>query len=157
MKFGVISDTHGRIDYAIRAIKKMGPVEGVFHAGDTYADGQKIKEILNIPMWSVRGNVDIHADGPAFLCVEKGGKRIFLTHGHKYGIKLDPMRLVYAGLEKRAHIVIYGHTHVASIEKVKGMVLFNPGSVYKERSGYEKSYGILEITNGKSICTLHKL
>ncbi len=36
MRIGIISDTHGDTDLAAEAIRQMGDVDLILHAGDTY-------------------------------------------------------------------------------------------------------------------------
>jgi len=41
--------------------------------------------------------------------------------------------------------VLYGHTHIAKIETVGGILFFNPGSAMGRFPALRKTYGILVI------------
>ena len=68
---------------------------------------------------------------------EFGGKKIFLTHGHKYGVKMSPARVVAEAKKKGADICIFGHTHKQYFDS-EDIIVINPGGAYK-------GYGILTI------------
>ncbi len=93
MRIGVMSDTHGELELAREAIRQMGKVDLILHAGDTYQDLEKLSEDTKIEMIGVRGNIGSSDQGPAELVLELGNYRIFLVHGHHYDVKHSLMRL----------------------------------------------------------------
>ncbi|WP_430883804.1 metallophosphoesterase [Fusibacter sp. JL216-2] len=149
MRIGVMSDTHGELELAREAIRQMGKVDLILHAGDTYQDLEKLSEDTKIEMIGVRGNIGSSDQGPAELVLELGDYRIFLVHGHHYDVKHSLMRLFYRAKELEIDVVVYGHTHVA-LSAIENDVLFlNPGSIGFPRGKYKNSYGILDLSGKK--------
>lgn len=147
MKILIISDTHGNVSDVLRKIKTMEEPDMLFHLGDYVEDGIRLKEELNIPAIIVRGNGDcIRIDFNDDELVEVKGKKIFLTHGHKYDVRFDISKLYYKAQEVGADYALFGHTHVPMIERIKNIVIMNPGSPYLPR-GYNKknTFGIIKI------------
>ena len=72
-------------------------------------------------------------------------KKIFLTHGHIYGVKRDISLLRQAAVSKGADIAVYGHTHVAVIDDGEDCLVINPGSVSHPRDGKAQSFMVLNI------------
>lgn len=138
MNIMVISDDHGMPGFAeaFELMKrKTGKIDAVFHAGDTQGfDKAYYEAICQCPVYIVRGNNDYN-DMPYDLFVEIGGKRIFMTHGHNYGVYGDKQRVYYAGKQRNADVVIFGHTHVPEHIKLPDMDLLNPGSLTLPRRG----------------------
>jgi len=86
---------------------------------------------------------------PDEIVVEAAGHRIFLTHGHIYGVRSTLEMLVAAAKEAQADIAVYGHTHVA--QEVAGDVhVLNPGSVARPRDEARPSFMLAELEVGKS-------
>ncbi|MEI6306489.1 MAG: metallophosphoesterase family protein, partial [Deltaproteobacteria bacterium] len=54
-------------------------------------------------------------------------------------------RLEQRGIEVGADIVLFGHTHHATIIKLSGILFVNPGTLM--RSADKSSFAILEITS----------
>ena len=145
----VVSDTHGNISGAIKAIereKKNGVAE-IWHLGDHAADAEVISERTGIPAVSVRGNCDYAAYGSElYKVVTVCGRKVFLTHGHGYGVGYSLMRLSLAAEEAGAELALFGHTHVPSMDFVGRLIIMNPGSISSPRMGSRHSYGILRIS-----------
>ena len=150
MRIGVISDSHGDKNAVEKAVKQMAGVDAIFHLGDYAKDGELIKKLHPGQLYVVSGNCDFFtdADTPSELLLEMEGKRVFVTHGHKYGVKDGLNKLYYKGQELGADIVLFGHTHSSQVVRVEEMVLFNPGSVSRPRNTKRPTYGIIEISNG---------
>jgi hypothetical protein len=132
VRIAVIGDTHGRITGICRALAK-NPPDHLIHTGDFYADACKIAETLNRPFHAVSGNCDAKKDGPAELLLKLAGRRIYVVHGHQYGVKKNLNNIYYRGQEMEADIVIFGHTHVPFCEKLGELWLLNPGSASRPR------------------------
>lgn len=150
MKILVVSDTHDHIDRLIQNLKNMEKMDMLFHLGDYVEDGIKIGEELNIPTIIVRGNGDYNRlDFNEDELVEIKGKKIFLTHGHKYNVRRGITNLYYKALEEEADIVLFGHTHVPIVEHIDGITIMNPGSPSFPR-GYDRkdTFGILILNDG---------
>lgn len=147
MNIVVVSDTHGSTDNIIRNIKSMENIDMIFHLGDYVEDGTKIGAALDIPITIVRGNGDYGKYGyEDEQIVEIMGKRILLTHGHKYNVRFGVQNLFYRALEVEADMVLYGHTHIAKILKKEGITIMNPGSPDYPRGIIRKgTFGLITI------------
>ncbi len=163
----VFSDSHGcqgKIEEAVeRQIKKP---DAVIFLGDGLRDMMNA-EIGDIPLYCVSGNCDFggfYADGnvPIEQNLILGDKRIFFTHGHKYGVKSTLSPLICEGAARGADIIIFGHTHTAFDETVlpendrgvraeKPMHIFNPGSI----GTYPYSFGVISIDRNGRVLLSH--
>lgn len=129
MKIVVVSDTHGSTDTIIKNIRSMERPDMIFHLGDYIEDGIKIRDALDIHTIMVRGNGDFgKRKFEDEQIIEIMGRRIFLTHGHKYNVRFGVQNLFYRAMEVQADVVLYGHTHIAKILDNEGILIMNPGS-----------------------------
>lgn len=151
MRILIVSDTHGNISDVLRKIKTMEKPDMLFHLGDYVEDGIRLKEELNIPTIIVRGNGDYsRTDFNDDELIEIKGKKMFLTHGHKYDVRFDISKLYYKAQEVGADYILFGHTHIPIVERIENIVIMNPGSPCLPR-GYNKKDTIGMITIGSSI------
>jgi putative phosphoesterase len=88
--------------------------------------------------------------------VEKGGLRIFVTHGHRYRVKFTPLPVKYRAEETGASICCFGHSHVPFCEKVGDVLLINPGSIAQPRGFLHPTYAVLEKVEGGVRVTYYK-
>ncbi len=138
----VISDVHGRRDAVERVLEKHADVRTVLFLGDGLrevegvADGHRSRTFIMVP-----GNGDFASMLPPARLEILGGKRVFLTHGHKYNVKYGLYTIEMAARERGADIVVFGHTHQPLREYVDGLYMLNPGSL-----GYGETYGLLDIS-----------
>ncbi len=145
MRILVFSDSHGDVASCKAVIERIIGVDMILHAGDNLADAQKLQELFpEIPVKAVPGNCDF-SSLPTDMVVEAEGKRIFLTHGHRYGVKLDDH---FVGLrdktaEAGCDIAVFGHTHVPVCDFTRKVPVLNPGSIKSMRT-----FGVIEIENG---------
>ncbi len=144
MKIIIFSDSHKNFGAMTKAIEREGSVDYIIHAGDVHCDAEDLEIMYpRIPVASVLGNNDYFVHGvPNDRFFELGGIKIFITHGHNYGVKYSLAALLQKGRELGADIAVFGHTHRAYSEKIGEVTLFNPGAAYK-------SYGVLEVENGE--------
>lgn len=144
MKILVFSDTHGDKNTMYRAVMAHSDADVVIHCGDGESEIEYIKTAFpSKAFYNVKGNCDWGSSLDVQLELTLEGKRLLITHGHAYNVKWGRQNLISAALEKKADIVLYGHTHIAENEYVDGMCVMNPGSC----CGYGATYGIIEITN----------
>jgi len=148
MRIGVISDTHMVISSIERLEKEIKGVDILIHLGDNVEDIATIKKYYKGEIINVKGNCDFSEGVPSDRLIEVCGKKIFLTHGHRYGVKENLSRLRYKALETGADIVLYGHTHIAKIDFEEGIWYINPGSASLPRDG-DRSYVIISINEEK--------
>ncbi|QNU68275.1 metallophosphoesterase [Ruminiclostridium herbifermentans] len=150
MKALVISDSHGYISNARIAIGLNPDVEIIIHLGDYYKDAVRLSELYpNIRFEFVSGNCDGNKDISTEKVLEIENNIIFITHGHNYSVKLNYKRILERAKAENAKLVLFGHTHVATIEKIDNILLLNPGSITQSRSRFSESYAILDINKNK--------
>ncbi len=149
MRILVVSDTHGDAYSLESVVRKHSSAEIIVHCGDGADEAAELK--INHPeklVVSVRGNCDFCTDAPNFEAFSVEGKKIFVTHGHLYGVKGGLYTLSCAAREQGADIVLFGHTHNSLSIYDDGLYLLNPGSL----RSYEPTYGLVEVTE-KGILT----
>ncbi len=153
MKLLVISDVHGRRDAVERVLAQHGDAATVIFLGDglreveDVADSHPQRSFLTVP-----GNCDFAALQPAARLEILGGKRFFITHGHKYNVKYGLYTLELAARERQADVVLFGHTHVPLEDYADGLYMLNPGSL-----GYEGSYGLVDVSAAGVVTRLMRL
>lgn len=145
MRVGVLSDTHGKLIKAKKAIQQMGDIALLLHAGDYYEDAFILGKDSGIKVKAVKGNCDIYTPGHVEEVLEIGDYRLYLTHGHLFGVKSGLTRLYQKAEEFDAHIVIYGHTHTPHQEIKNGILFLNPGSITWPRHSGQHSFAVLEF------------
>lgn len=108
----VFSDSHGKRDRVATLMQKT-KADVVLFLGDGLADLDAIDERIDVR--AVRGNCDFfsHEDAPTSRIVELGAYRLYLTHGHKEGVKYGLDTAIAAALAANADALLYGHTHRA--------------------------------------------
>lgn len=148
MKILVLSDSHSALSFMRLCIRRVEP-DAVIHLGDHFDDGSAMaEENPGIPFYQVPGNCDRYrcAPGTPDIRMENiGGVSLFLTHGHRHGVKTGTEALLAAARFAGAEGALYGHTHRADCRREEdGLWVLNPGSCgYFGGSG-----GLVEIENG---------
>ena len=162
MNILILSDTHGHAD-RVEALLDRPSVrpDAILFAGDGMRDLSYLS--LHCPLFAVCGNNDPMAFSTAGdtarteLTLDLDGHRLFLTHGHRLGVKSGIQRLLMHAVARGADVVIYGHTHCPHEEYVpagtrvgdavleNGIWLFNPGSLGDRNA----SFGTLTIHDGQ--------
>lgn len=150
--FLAFSDTHGDLMQVERILLQYPQVDGVLHLGDYARDAAWIRERHpDLPVHAVCGNCDIGVDTVRFpvereLVVE--GRRLLLTHGHRYGVKNGYGRLAARGAAGVFDLVLFGHTHMAADVRMQGVHLLNPGSPSHPKGMDLPSFALVEIGHG---------
>ena len=144
MRLGVISDTHGDRWAIEDCIQLAGHVDAWLHLGDNVRD-TKLLEAAGIPVYGVRGNTDFGTNQVTERIVELGGKRLFLSHGHTYGVEAGLTRLYLRAKELGCDGALFGHTHVPFLDEGGDVTLLNPGSPSRPRGGSRRAMGLLTI------------
>lgn len=147
MKIAVISDTHGNVQLAVNALKKIGRVDKLIHLGDHYKDAIEIGSKAGIPVEAVAGNCDINSD--PWTSREKtlrlSGFKVFITHGDLYGVKHGIDRLIEKAITEEVHAVLFGHTHFPMRQRIGSILFLNPGCILSNNSG--NSLALLEVAD----------
>lgn len=126
-RFVVLSDSHGRINLTEKLGGLFAENDAIVHLGDGSTDMRPVFCLYPEKTYICRGNCDFFY-GESEYIIEAEGVRIFCCHGHSYGVKSGLERLATAAKEKDCTVALYGHTHIASIEKTDGVLCINPGS-----------------------------
>ena len=136
MKLGIISDTHGVLREEV--IEYLQECNYIIHAGDV---GNKdiIDKLDSIAKtFVVRGNNDKDEWGltlPEYREIEMDEILIYLVHD-KADIPKDL---------KEVDLVIYGHSHKFTNEKIDNIVYLNPGACGRKRFSLPLSMAIVEV------------
>ncbi|WP_017379848.1 metallophosphoesterase [Paenisporosarcina sp. TG-14] len=150
MRIVVISDTHGETNSIDQVRHAVGPVDAVFHCGDSELDTQH--ESLQ-DAFVVGGNCDWDSSYSAEVFTEVNGVKVFMTHGHLWQVKSTLMPLSTRAQELGADVVLFGHTHLLGAELIGNTLFVNPGSLELPRGRKEKSYAIIEKSQLKWMVT----
>ena len=145
MKIGIISDTHGNWAAIDEALSIADDMNLWLHLGDCTPDAGYLATTYNLPVYAVAGNCDWPT---AETCYERildvAGHRIFMTHGHNYGVRYTQEYVMEAAESQHADIAIFGHTHI--VEYLSGPpVLLNPGSASRPRDDERASFMIMQL------------
>jgi hypothetical protein len=156
MRILVISDSHitnPNQGFFLKLDKEIRRSDCCIHAGDFIAYPIYEKLSKKIKTYAVAGNMD---DGmilqklPQKIIFELSNFTFALTHGS--GTSKTIKQYVQHQFQKdfeKIDIFIYGHSHQATDYKINNKIYFNPGSIGDTITTPEKTYGIIEIKNGR--------
>lgn len=146
MKILVVSDTHGDLHTLNSLVRMQTNAEVVIFLGDGCEEYENVKLSYPDKMFiAVKGNNDWCSSLPLNEEITVEGKRIFMTHGHMYGVKHGLYQLTAESRQRKADIVLFGHTHIPYTSYEDGMYIMNPGSLRR----FAGTYGVIEIKNGQ--------
>lgn len=167
MKALIFSDSHQSDTNMKKALEMhKNNLDLCIHLGDGTREFFFLsQEYPGIPFVYVHGNYeDAFAKGiDVTRILDLEGYRVFLTHGHAYGVKGGSSILTYKALEENCDIVMYGHTHqrenryISGTELGRGLYIFNPGSTSRPNFGDHASCGLLEISKSGILLSHIKL
>ncbi len=153
MRLLVISDTHKKLSDVIDLLSGDHRFDAVLHLGDLIKDAEDIESMFDLPVYYVAGNCDWGASASVQQrIVEFEGVRIFMTHGHHYRVKHSDGLLRKIAKKENFDVVLYGHSHQASVTYEGNCIIMNPGSISLPRDG-KKSFGVIHIDSTKKIHT----
>lgn len=184
MKFLILSDIHGSFQDLERTLKAAESFswDRLIICGDYLNHGPRnsipegydpkaCAEILNSfkeKIISVRGNCDSEVDQMLldFPVLESSARifiprertsgteapspvtEIFIHHGHLFS-KEDLINRSVPGT-----VFIQGHTHIPVLKEEKGFLFFNPGSISIPKTPEGKTFGTMEVKDGKLLFRL---
>ena len=148
VKIGLISDTHGNRSAIDQAVSIAQNMDMWLHMGDCTPDAEYLQSLLDVPVHSVAGNCDWPTGN---ICYERiitaADHRIFITHGHNYGVRYTQEYIMEAAESQNADIAVYGHTHI--VEYLMGPpIILNPGSASRPRDDTRGSFMTMELERG---------
>jgi uncharacterized protein len=151
MLLGILSDSHGNLE----AIQKVADcflaakVQQVLHLGDDYLD-ILFFEAANLKALAVPGLYCPEYRDPTIpnrRIENLSGVKIMMTHSPEASKFDQPGDLDPAGASVDVDIVLYGHTHIPSIQEKQGVLWVNPGHLKAhDRRGYPLSYALMHLT-----------
>ena len=156
-RIGVIADTHGRFDPAVR--RHFRGVDRIIHAGDIgdHSVLERLKEIA--PVIAVSGNIDDDESGedfPSERVIEFAGHRIAIRHIVYEGGKIRKDARAFLDREQ-PDVCIFGHTHQPKVEQLGPTLLMNPGSAGPKRFALPRGVGMLVVSKTRVIPSLIRL
>jgi putative phosphoesterase len=168
LDFLVLSDTHGRSSRLHQVAKAINfrPVAILF-LGDGLRDLEVLSEIpslRDIPVVAVQGNCDtffsLRGDESPTRLLTYGKHKIFMTHGHRYGVRGGVEAAAQNAIAAGADVLLYGHTHVATEYQMcvqdrdgveQTLLIANPGSLGEPRDGGPPRFGVLTLTEDAAL------
>ncbi len=159
MRYLIVSDIHGSwpcLQEVLRHFEEMN-MDMLLILGDilNYGPRNGVPEGLNAPaiaealnklsdkIIAIRGNCDSEVDQMLlqfpimsdYAVVVDNGKKLFLTHGHKYNEANMP--------SLHCDALLYGHTHLWKLEKNDGVTICNTGSITFPKGGNQPTFATL--------------
>lgn len=154
-KILIFSDSHGNNEKILEISKKERP-DLVLHAGDYCCDSVELSKFVN---YFCAGNNDYPTEnginGQKIVEFEYENLKFLITHSDEfskftYDINFVEKEMAKTFRMKNLDVIVYGHSHIDSVNEIYGTLLINPGSItYPRNSQNRKSYAILEIEDGK--------
>lgn len=146
------SDGHGARFAREELMRVLPPCDLFCWLGDTENDALFFRAALaqtrpQTRFEAVAGNCDPFSPLPLTVRENAAGLRIFITHGHLFGVKLSPDALAEAAWANGCALALFGHTHAPCRQGLAGVTLFNPGAL---RDG---CWGYAQIGAEGEICT----
>lgn len=160
MRYLILSDIHGclsRLEHVLQFFEQeqydmlvilgdilyYGPRNSVPEGMDAPGIVERLNPLAD-RIIAVRGNCDAEVDQMLlhfpimadYALLVEGGKRLFLTHGHRY----NPQQRPTLGIDA----LIYGHTHLWELELREGIVCCNTGSITFPKGGNEPTFATLD-------------
>jgi putative phosphoesterase len=159
-KLLILSDTHGNIS-ALKAVlnwakTRVPPNDTITTAvflGDGVSDLQRAADTTGFSCeWKlIKGNNDHGYSMPEAAVFDFCGYRFFMCHGHRYAIYNSYDVLIAAARNTDANVALFGHTHVPSLNRERGLILLNPGSVGSPRSRLGASFAVIECSEDRPL------
>ncbi|MEN3013809.1 MAG: YfcE family phosphodiesterase [Endomicrobiia bacterium] len=151
MKAAVISDTHNNLEYLTQLTDYLiyNKVFILIFLGDECEDIEPVKHLFQEVIWVPGVYCDHYKDKniPHRIIKEFNNTRVLITHTPTSHINDYPNDIKPEQVSKQqVDIVLYGHTHIPSIEIKSDIIWVNPGHLKKEdKKGYPPSFAIIDF------------
>ena len=166
VRLGILSDTHvnKRGELWPQVFDAFAGVDAILHAGDVFSP-HLIDELAAIaPVAVARGNGDDGTDDPRLRdewVLEFGGVTVAMLHDFPSPARRGAS-FVQAQASKRfagADVLICGHTHIAELHALPGLLWLNPGSptLPDNKSKRLGTIALVTIADGIASAELHQL
>ncbi|MCD8372475.1 MAG: metallophosphoesterase [Clostridia bacterium] len=146
--FIIVSDTHRNRLPLDRMDGLFKENDYIIHLGDLSSDGGYIRQKYPQKTIVLNGNCDLDKLGEDEKVLEVEGVKIFMCHGHMYGVKQNLSRLASAAKDRGCQAALYGHTHTPRVDEIDGVKLINPGTLSRYS---ENTYCFMAVTNGRIV------
>lgn len=149
MRIVVVSDSHGDYSAVEDVFLRNSDADWLLHLGDGESDVDQF--VISYPTLAnkvihVAGNCDFNSMSHDVFTLPAMENKIFMTHGHLYGVKSSLEHLKNTAKEQGCNIVLYGHTHSAFMKYEDGLYIMNPGSVSCPYDEKPASFGHIDIS-----------
>ena len=147
-KILVVSDNHRKLDNIYQLLEENPDISYFIHLGDSEGSEDAIRTHLpkGCESYFVQGNNDFFAYLPKEIEMRLGKERLFLTHGHLYGVGFDLQGLADEAGARNCSMALFGHTHRPFSRMVNGVLCINPGSINFPRQDNRKpSYAMFYL------------
>lgn len=146
MKVLIVSDTHKHHENLIRVLEREQNLDFMIHLGDAEGYEDDIADMAGCPLEIVAGNNDFFSTLPREKVLQIGKYKVLITHGHYYYVSSGVEDIIRDAAGRGMDVVMFGHTHRPLIERMKGVIALNPGSLtYPRQEGKKPSYALMEI------------
>ncbi len=148
----VLADTHVRTgstrDLPAEVWEAAERADVILHAGDILTADLLERLAEHAPVHAVLGNNDVtlRDELPETCELDLAGLRVAMIHdsGARAG-RPGRMRRRFPD----ADLVVYGHSHLPDDSEEGGQRLFNPGSCTERRRAPHRTYGWIEVSDGR--------
>ena len=147
-KILVVSDNHRKLDNIYQLLEENPDISYFIHLGDSEGSEDAIRTHLpkGCESYFVQGNNDFFAYLPKEIEMRLGKERLFLTHGHLYGVGFDLQGLADEARARNCSMALFGHTHSPFSRMVNAVLCINPGSINFPRQDNRKpSYAMFYL------------
>ena len=149
MKVLIVSDTHRRDENLRAVIRKEMPFDMMVHLGETEGSEVYFEDWVRnerCSVYTVRGNNDFFSASPAERMIYIGKYKVFMTHGHMYGVSMSTSRLREEAKSRGADIAMFGHSHRPHLARVEDLIVLNPGSLsYPRQADRKGTYVVMTL------------
>jgi len=149
-KILVVSDNHRKLDNIYQLLEENPDISYFIHLGDSEGSEDAIRTHLpkGCESYFVQGNNDFFAYLPKEIEMRLGKERLFLTHGHLYGVGFDLQGLADEARDRNCSMALFGHTHRPFSRVVNGVLCINPGSIsFPRQDNRTPSYAMFYLDN----------
>ena len=147
-KILVVSDNHRKLDNIYQLLEENPDISYFIHLGDSEGCEDAIRTHLpkGCESYFVQGNNDFFAYLPKEIEMRLGKERLFLTHGHLYGVGFDLQGLADEARARNCSMALFGHTHRSFSRVVNGVLCINPGSInFPRQENRKPSYAMFYL------------
>ena len=142
----VLSDSHGNIACVNQLLSQLDKADKIVFLGDGWRDILSVRDAFPVQTEVVRGNCDYDCPWEEENVFVAGGVRFLATHGHRHSVRANRTILAQAARRQDCTVALYGHTHVACVETIDGVLCINPGhTAYPNATA---TYCVIEICDG---------